>query len=288
VPRKTALTGRKSRRVASESALPTREVILDTAGHLFAVRGVDGVALRDLAREMGLTAPSLYNHFPSKQALYDAVLERGVGPILEVLGEAWHPGALQPEQMRVTVDKLVTHLVSHPHLARLLQRALIEEAGNVQKLIARWLTPMYQEGMAIIRETAADAGWEPEEVPHLAIGMFGMIFSYFINTAILQTSAARGVDPMSPRALAVQRRFLEKAIYRLLGPDPKRANSKRARRARAARRRYNMACFSRSKRAIRSPIAEVMSSGAGPGDRKGLAQRHATCARRASVRQLRT
>ncbi|MGH8701293.1 MAG: TetR/AcrR family transcriptional regulator, partial [Burkholderiales bacterium] len=65
-------TVRKANRAASpETAPPTREVILDTAERLFAVHGVDSVALRDLARDMNLTAPSLYNHFPSKQALYD-------------------------------------------------------------------------------------------------------------------------------------------------------------------------------------------------------------------------
>ena len=223
------MTARKVRRVASslESALPTREVILDTAERLFALRGVDGVALRDLAREMNLTAPSLYNHFPSKQALYEAVLERGLQPILQAVAEAWHPGALRPEQMRATVDKLTTHLATHPHLARLLQRALLEEGGSVQKLIARWVTPLYREGIAVIGETASEAGWEAEEIPHLTLGLFGMMFSYFTNAASLQSVTGATEDPLSPRALAVQRGFLEKAVYRLLGPlqrgtEPKR------------------------------------------------------------------
>jgi len=215
------------RDAASESSPPTREVILDTAEQLFAVRGVDGVALRDLAREMNLTAPSLYNHFPSKQALYDAVLERGLQPILETVAEAWHPGALRPEQMRATVDKMITHLATHPHLARLLQRALLEETGSLQKLIARWITPLYREGVNVIRETAGVAGWEPDEVPHLALGLFGMVFAYFTNAAALQAFTGRNGDPLSPRALAVQRRFQEKAIYRLLGPYPKAAGRSR-------------------------------------------------------------
>ncbi len=216
---------RKSKRAAApEPALPTRAVILDTAERLFAERGVDGVALRDLAREMNLTAPSLYNHFPSKQALYDAVLDRGLRPILEAIAEAWHPGALRPEQMRATVDKLTAHLATHPHLARLLQRALLEESGSVQKLIGRWLTPLYVEGLAVVRETAGEAGWQPEEVPHLTLALFGMVFAYFTNAGALQTFAAGSGDPMSPQALAVQRRVVEKAIYRLLGPLPRGAD----------------------------------------------------------------
>src|SRR2546427_12692245 len=74
------------------AAVPTREVILDTAERLFAARGVEGVAVRDLAREMGVTASSLYNHFPGKQALYDAVLERGLGPIVAGVAGQDGPG----------------------------------------------------------------------------------------------------------------------------------------------------------------------------------------------------
>jgi len=222
------MTARKSRRAATpEPAPPTREVILDTAEQLFAARGFDGVALRDLAREMDLTAPSLYNHFPSKQALYDAVLERGLRPILQAVAEAWHPGALSPEQMRNTVDRLTAHLGAHPHLARLLQRALLEESGSVQKLIARWLAPIYREGLAVIRESAGEAGWETEEVPYLTLGLFGMVFAYFTNAEALRGLAGDSGDPMAPRALAVQRRVLEKAIYRLLGPRPRGSGRKK-------------------------------------------------------------
>ncbi len=221
-------TVRKSKRAAvAASTPPTREVILDTAERLFAIHGVDSVALRDLAREMNLTAPSLYNHFPSKQALYDAVLERGLQPILQAVAEAWHPGALRLEQMRATVDKLTSHLATHPHLARLLQRALLDQSDNVQKLMSRWLTPLYVEGIAVIRETAGEAGWEPDELPHLTLALFGIVFAYFTNASALQSFVPASGDPMSSQALAVQRRVIEKAIYRLLGPLPRGAERRK-------------------------------------------------------------
>src|SRR5690606_15695429 len=57
--------------------------ILDAAEALFAERGYAGTTLRDVADAVGLRIPSLYNHFPSKDALYAAVLERGFGPVLD-------------------------------------------------------------------------------------------------------------------------------------------------------------------------------------------------------------
>ena len=73
----------------SESSAPdpesTRERILDVAEALFAERGLAGTAVRDIARRAGLTAPSLYNHFDGKQALYEAVLSRGVQPLFAII-----------------------------------------------------------------------------------------------------------------------------------------------------------------------------------------------------------
>ncbi|MFN8628415.1 MAG: helix-turn-helix domain-containing protein [Candidatus Binatia bacterium] len=210
----------------AEALPPTRDLILDAAERLFAESGVDGVALRDLAHELGLTAPSLYNHFPSKQALYDAVLDRGLRPIFDLIIEAWHPGAARSEELRLTADKLTAHLATHPHLARLLQRALLDRPGRFNALVSRWLTPLYRQGLAVSAETAAGAGWEADEVPNLALGLFGLMFAYFSYVPALKDFAAWSEDPQSAHALGVQRRFLEKALFRLLGPRPRRAGRK--------------------------------------------------------------
>jgi AcrR family transcriptional regulator len=211
------------------AATPTREVILDTAERLFAARGVEGVAVRDLAREMGITASSLYNHFAGKQALYDAVLERGLGPIVEAVALAWQ-GGLRPERVHATLDWLIAHLARHPHLARLLQRALLEESEAVQALVEPWVGSLYREGIAVVRRAAEDAGWEAEQVPHLGVALFGMIFAYFTNASALRRLAGWGDDLFSARALAAQRRFLEQAIIRLLGPRPRAVPTPRPRR----------------------------------------------------------
>jgi AcrR family transcriptional regulator len=207
--------------------LPTREVILDTAERLFAARGVDGVAVRDLAADMGITASSLYNHFPSKQTLYEAVVERGLRPITEVITKSWQDG-VSPDRVHETLDRLTAHLARHPHLARLLQRALLEDSPTVQALIERWVTSLYRDGMAVVGKVARDAGWDAEEVPHLGIALFGLIFAYFTNAAALERWAGWG-EPLSERSLAVQRRFLERSIIRLLGPRPRSLNTSHSR-----------------------------------------------------------
>jgi AcrR family transcriptional regulator len=223
-------------RDASAAPLPTRELILDTAERLFAARGVDGIAVRDLAREMNITASSLYNHFPGKQALYDAVLERGLSPILSLVVEAWRGEGFHLDHVQETLDGLTEHLARHPHLARLLQRALLEDAGTLQVLLERWVTSLFREGLAVVRDMGRRAGWEAAELPHLCVALFGLIFAYFTNAGGLQRLAGWDDDPFSPRSLAVQRRFLGRAVLRLLGPGASAAPV-RGQCAAAARRR---------------------------------------------------
>ena len=53
----------------------TRQKILDKALELFSTRGYDAVSVGEIAQAVGIKAPSLYNHFPSKRAIFDAIVE---------------------------------------------------------------------------------------------------------------------------------------------------------------------------------------------------------------------
>ena len=52
----------------------TKQKILDRALELFAARGYSCVSVDEIAKAVGIKAPSLYNHFPSKQAIFDAII----------------------------------------------------------------------------------------------------------------------------------------------------------------------------------------------------------------------
>ena len=54
-------------------------------------------------------------------------------------------------------------------------------------------------------------------MPHLAVGLFHLIFGYFANATLLE--AVLPEDPRSAAAVARQRRFLKTAVARLLGDE---------------------------------------------------------------------
>ena len=53
----------------------TKTRILEKALELFSAQGYDAVSVDQIARAVGIKAPSLYNHFPGKRAIFDAILE---------------------------------------------------------------------------------------------------------------------------------------------------------------------------------------------------------------------
>ena len=53
----------------------TEQRILEKSLELFSTKGYDAVSVGEIAKAVGIKAPSLYNHFPSKQAIFDAILE---------------------------------------------------------------------------------------------------------------------------------------------------------------------------------------------------------------------
>jgi len=54
--------------------IPTRKRIIVEALHLFSEKGYNAVSVGQIADAVGIKAPSLYKHYKSKQAIFDAIL----------------------------------------------------------------------------------------------------------------------------------------------------------------------------------------------------------------------
>ena len=52
----------------------TKQKIREKALELFSERGYDSVSVGEIAQAVGIKAPSLYNHYPSKQAIFEAIV----------------------------------------------------------------------------------------------------------------------------------------------------------------------------------------------------------------------
>jgi AcrR family transcriptional regulator len=205
---KARSAARKPREVRS-----TRDVILDAAERRFAERGFAGVSVREIAGDAGLkNQASLYHHFKNKKALYEAVLERGLAPIIELVAGSETVG----DTSDPVLDRMVDYLATRPHLPRLIQRAGLDDSKALRGTVSRLLAPLYNSGLRVL--AGSSGTWSESEIPHLAAGLYHLIFGYFANATLLETVLPD--DPRSPAALARQAHFLKVAVARLLGGEP--------------------------------------------------------------------
>ena len=103
--------------VSEPNPVSSRNKIIEIAEPLFAQLGFAGVGMRELADRVGMSKSALFHHFPTKIALYVAVLESGLSRIDTSLLEGNDEGPL--DRMRRWLDTLIDTLAEHPVVAPL-------------------------------------------------------------------------------------------------------------------------------------------------------------------------
>jgi AcrR family transcriptional regulator len=64
-----------------------RDAIIDAAWLLVREEGLAGLSLRDLARRAGISTPTVYAYFDSKNAIYDAMFGQAAGRFADIMAE---------------------------------------------------------------------------------------------------------------------------------------------------------------------------------------------------------
>lgn len=193
----------------AEPGTPAR--ILDTAESLFAAQGYAATSVRDIAAAAGLTAASLYNHFPSKEAIYRAVLARGLAPLAEMLAglSAREPG---PDATQEMIAAVMAHFAARPALARLIQHETLCGGENLRSFASEWVAPLFETAS---EQLARDprSPWSAEERPLAVAAWMQLAIGHFVMAPLVE--AALPVAPLSDEGIARQTLFLQK-LSRLL------------------------------------------------------------------------
>lgn len=208
----------------------SREKILDVAEARFAQRGYAGVGLREVAEAAGLGKSSLFHHFPSKAALYLAVLDRVIARISErvvpVLAGEGPPLA----RLERTIEGLVDALAEHPTAARLLLRGLFEdddlpedttpEAEAVQRRLAELVTRLE----ALVADGVRDGVFRPTSPAHTLQTLIGATVYHFASGEF--GAGLLGAPLFSADAVRRRKQEIQAFFRRGLAPEPAPAPAK--------------------------------------------------------------
>jgi AcrR family transcriptional regulator len=118
---------------------------LDAAENAFALAGLAGAKLADIAAAAGIRRPSLLYHFSTKEGLYGAVVQRGFDALGEALAQAMATEGEFEERLRLVLAVFVDFLDRRPHLARIVCRQMIDGSGPGKEILLNRVAPLLDE-----------------------------------------------------------------------------------------------------------------------------------------------
>lgn len=153
-------------------AVGTEKRILDTAEELFARRGLDAVTTKEIAAGAGVAVGAIYHHFPSKDAIYAAVVKRAFGGASVLPSEVRDEGRAAEERLELLVVWYIRALVDNDTFRGLLNREVLDPRSDMPLLLDR---EVFAEPLALFHELLHEIA--PEADGELAIvSTFALIF----------------------------------------------------------------------------------------------------------------
>jgi len=199
----------------------TRERILDTAEALFAEKGFAATSVREIAAACSLTPASLYNHFDGKEALYSAVLERGLVPLMEAL-DAPEAGAGGEPSEAAILPRIMAAFGQRPNLPRLVYQEAVSGGATLVPLIRPWIPPLVARALDTMKRDLHPAF--PEEDLRRVIGMWvQLVVGYFAVAPLMAEFLDE--EPLAPDAIERQTRFLLDITHRIATGESAREGS---------------------------------------------------------------
>jgi TetR/AcrR family transcriptional regulator len=110
--------------------------IVRIAAPLFAAKGFNGLSINDIAAAMGGSKANIFHHFPSKEALYIAVIRWACNEVRAELKQS-AADANQGNRLRFVAQQRLLQMFAKPDSVRLILREVFNgESGINRALVA--------------------------------------------------------------------------------------------------------------------------------------------------------
>ncbi len=171
----------------------TRLAIETAAIRLFLAQGYHATSMRQIAEHAGLALGGIYNHFSSKEEIFEAIIidqhpyKKILPLILEVKGETGEE--FFGNAFRIVVNELG----QQPEFINLMFIELVEFKGKHGAAMLREIGPKVLPVFEKVLKTRKDLRVTNPAV--LMRSFFGMIISYFVTEMVISNSVIQKLMP---------------------------------------------------------------------------------------------
>jgi TetR/AcrR family transcriptional regulator len=152
--------------------------ILLEAVRLFAECGFEGTSIATVAERAGLSKQNLMYYFPTKQALYQRVLDKVLDDWLERMASLADPRKAPADVLRGYVRAKLRFSREQPLASRVYAMEVIGGAKLYGEQIRRRVIPLLRADIAVFERWIAEGKIAPVNATHLLFAVWAMTQSY--------------------------------------------------------------------------------------------------------------
>ena len=166
----------KKKAAPPRDAVATKNAILDSAEKIFARDGLRSARTEEIAAGSGVTKAMIHYYFDTKEALYQAVLDRVFHEREQ--GMEFGTLALLPprEALRAFLERLLLQMNAKPHIGPLFALENIQNHGAFYKKNGGKL---YQALTDIVGRGVAEGSFREQDPRHAAVNIIGACVHFF-------------------------------------------------------------------------------------------------------------
>lgn len=140
------------------------DAILESALRVFAVHGYEGMSLRSLNSELGLSHGTINQRFGTKEQLYLEAVDHGFTHLLadmRAIVEAEPLPADPLDELRMRLRAFLVASSRRPHLNRLINNEGVAPSAVLDHIFERYISPAMRATTRLMRRLADDGVIDP-------------------------------------------------------------------------------------------------------------------------------
>jgi TetR/AcrR family transcriptional regulator len=185
--------------------------ILDAAQEVFAARGYAGASTREIATRAGIGKRMLFYYFPSKDAVYHAVLERivlGLAAVHERFRE--EPGPIGLGDAAAAITQVAA---ANLPAVKVWMREIMDGGPYLEGLAREHLAPLFARSSEEVARNMRHGVFRSGDPMHVLVNVGGITLFYFLILPLLELVWGR--DPLE--AATVAERAAEARVFLMQG-----------------------------------------------------------------------
>lgn len=158
-----------------------RAQLLDVSRELFAERGFDATSIEEIAHRAGVSKPIVYEHFGSKEGIYEVVKDREVQSLINQITDS-----LVGDHPRILLEQAAGALLAYIETQTDGFRILVRESpvASTTGLFASVIGDIASQVEHILAEQFKARGYNTKLAPlysHALVGMVALVGQWWVD-----------------------------------------------------------------------------------------------------------